>query len=223
METARTAGPYRPRHPERTVLYRVLAQHFERFVQVYDERLAPTHGPLANGAQEAVYRYLDCGIFANGFARVRCGECGYDFFVAFSCKLRCICPSCHTKRELIWSQWAAEELLEDVPHRQVVFTIPKRLRVYFRYDHTHDPLPAGARASVARSGHRRGAVPHATLACRTPRGTRRPLGRVRAHRPGARSSTPTAPSAGSLLGLLLQRFTRQTPRRGTTPRAYRRT
>jgi len=25
-------------------------------------------------------------------------------------------------------------LLEDVPHRQVVFTIPKRLRIFFRYD-----------------------------------------------------------------------------------------
>ncbi len=136
MATANAAGLYRPRRPERTVLYRVLAQHFERFVQVYDERFAPTHGPLTRGAQEAVYRYLDCGIFANGFARVRCGECGHDFFVAFSCKLRCICPSCHAKRELIWAQWAAEELLEDVPHRQVVLTIPKRLRVYFRYDRT---------------------------------------------------------------------------------------
>ena len=29
---------------------------------------------------------------------------------------------------------ADEELLEDIPHRQVVFTIPKRLRVFFRYD-----------------------------------------------------------------------------------------
>jgi len=32
------------------------------------------------------------------------GECGHDFFVAFSCKLRCICPSCHTKRELLWAE-----------------------------------------------------------------------------------------------------------------------
>jgi len=134
MATANAAGLYRPRRPERTVLYRVLAQHFECFVQVYDERFAPTHGPLTRGAQEAVYRYLDCGIFANGFARVRCGECGHDFFVAFSCKLRCLCPSCHTKRELIWAEWAAGELLEDVPHRQVVLTIPKRLRPFFRYD-----------------------------------------------------------------------------------------
>lgn len=49
MATA-SAGEYRPRHPERTVLYRVLAQHFERFVQVYDERFAPTHGRLSNGS-----------------------------------------------------------------------------------------------------------------------------------------------------------------------------
>ena len=28
---------YRPRRPECTVLYRVLARHFERFMQVYDE------------------------------------------------------------------------------------------------------------------------------------------------------------------------------------------
>jgi hypothetical protein len=113
------AGMYRPRHPERTVLYRVLAQHFERFVQVYDERFAPTQGPLPAGAQEAVNRYLDCGIFASGFARVRCNECGHDCFVAFSCKLRCFCPSCHMKRELIWADWAGNELLEDVPHRQL--------------------------------------------------------------------------------------------------------
>ena len=57
--------------------------------------------PLSQGAQEAVYCYLDRGIFANGFARIHCGECGHDFLVAFSCKLRCMCPSCHTKRELI--------------------------------------------------------------------------------------------------------------------------
>ena len=131
-----THAAYRPRRPERTVLYRVIAQHFERFLQVYDERFAERRGPLPPGAQEAVHRYLDCGIFESGFARVRCGECGHDFFVAFSCKLRCICPSCHIKRELLWAQWAADELLEDVPHRQLVFTIPKRLRPYFRYDRT---------------------------------------------------------------------------------------
>jgi hypothetical protein len=57
-----------------------------------------------------------------------------EFLVAFSCKLRGLCPSCHQKRELLWADWAEQELLEDVPHRQVVFTIPKRLRIFLRYD-----------------------------------------------------------------------------------------
>ncbi len=32
--------------------------------------------------------------------------------------------------------WSPALAVEDVPHRQVVFTIPKRLRIYFRYDRT---------------------------------------------------------------------------------------
>jgi hypothetical protein len=31
-------GIYRPRHPERTVLYRVLFHHFERFLGEYESR-----------------------------------------------------------------------------------------------------------------------------------------------------------------------------------------
>ena len=38
------------------------------------------------------------------------------------------------KRELRWAHWAGELLLEDVPHRQVVFSLPKTLRIFFRYD-----------------------------------------------------------------------------------------
>ena len=30
--------------------------------------------------------YLDCGILARGFARVRCSDCGFERLVAFSCK-----------------------------------------------------------------------------------------------------------------------------------------
>jgi len=32
------AGVYRPRHPERTVLYRVLFHHFDRFLAEYETR-----------------------------------------------------------------------------------------------------------------------------------------------------------------------------------------
>ncbi|WP_373368372.1 transposase zinc-binding domain-containing protein [Ottowia beijingensis] len=48
--------------------------------------------------RKAFAKYLECGIFAHGFARARCGDCGHDYFVAFSCKGRGVCPSCTTRR-----------------------------------------------------------------------------------------------------------------------------
>jgi hypothetical protein len=41
---------------------------------------------------------LRCGILAHGFARARCGECGAERLIAFSCKGRGVCPSCNTRR-----------------------------------------------------------------------------------------------------------------------------
>ncbi len=41
---------------------------------------------------------------------------------------------CHTKRLVVWSAWIEDEILQDVPHRQYVFTLPKRLRPYFLHD-----------------------------------------------------------------------------------------
>ena len=38
--------------------------------------------------RKAFKKYLECDIFAHGFARARCGDCGHDYFVAFSCKGR---------------------------------------------------------------------------------------------------------------------------------------
>jgi len=55
-------------------------------------------------------------------------------FVAFSCKQRCTCPSCHQKRTLLTALHVAEEVCSPVAHRQVVLTIPKRLRVHTRFD-----------------------------------------------------------------------------------------
>ena len=38
------AGVYRPRHPERTVLYRVLFHHFDRFLTEYESRFERENG-----------------------------------------------------------------------------------------------------------------------------------------------------------------------------------
>lgn len=69
-----------------------------------------------------------------GFARVKCDDCKHEYILPFSCKRRHFCPSCHQKRVIEFGEHLHEEVLEDVPHRQWVFSIPKRLRPYFMYD-----------------------------------------------------------------------------------------
>ena len=81
-----------------------------------------------------VERYLDCGNPRCGFARIRCPDCHAERLLMFSCRTRGFCPSCHSKRLEEWGEWMQGELLLDVPHRQVVFTIPKMLRIFFKYN-----------------------------------------------------------------------------------------
>jgi hypothetical protein len=128
-------GPrlYRSRRPKGTLLYRAPADQFEHFLGAYEERFEPTQGYLRCSVEPVDYRYLDCGIFAQGAARAHRAECGHDALIAFSCKLRFLCPFCHRRRELLLVEWA-NELLAEVLRRQVAFTVPKRLRIFFRFD-----------------------------------------------------------------------------------------
>jgi ribosomal protein S27E len=65
--------------------------HFETLEQVYEDRFSRQYGFWRNYVRQVIYRYLDCGILHNGFARVRCGDCGHEFLLAFSCKRRHPC------------------------------------------------------------------------------------------------------------------------------------
>ena len=78
--------------------------------------------------------FLTCADWTKGLARIRCGDCGHSYFRPFSCKVFHLCPSCDQKRTILYAEYLAEELILDLPHRQYVFTIPKILRSYFRYD-----------------------------------------------------------------------------------------
>lgn len=127
------AGIYRQRHPEHTVFYRVFFHYFERFLREYEDRFEKEYGYFRPVIQDVVEKYLDCGNPMCGFARIRCPDCGEERLLMFSCKTRGFCPSCHAKRREEWGEWMQEELLLDVPHRQVVFTIPKMLRLFFRF------------------------------------------------------------------------------------------
>ena len=53
---------------------------------------------------------------------------------AASCKTRCFCPSCQAKQVAAFLEQALEEVLEEVDHRQLVWTIPRVLRPAFYKD-----------------------------------------------------------------------------------------
>ena len=80
---------YNPRHPERTLFYQTIAEHFETWHALASagqfDGQGDRHTPKAF-VRQAFRKYLECGIFAHGFARAWCDDCGHDYFVAFSCK-----------------------------------------------------------------------------------------------------------------------------------------
>lgn len=123
---------YRPRTPEASPLYQLLDARFAEFEQVYARRYAERYGSWRPSITRAVADYLKCGDLREGFARVHCPKCGHDLFVAFSCRKRCLCPSCHQKQSLLTGLHVSEDVCASVPHRQFVFTVPRNLRPYFR-------------------------------------------------------------------------------------------
>ncbi len=125
---------YRRRNPFGSPLWKLLDKYFYIFKAVYQERYESKYGFFRSCIDYAVAKFLKCGDLREGFARVHCSGCGHDMFVAFSCKSRCLCPSCHQKRILELGMHVVEDVCFRVPHRQFVFTIPKRLRIFFRYD-----------------------------------------------------------------------------------------
>jgi len=91
------------------------------------------HTPKAF-VRQAFRKYLECGIFAHGFARARCDDCGHDYFVAFSCKGRGVCPSCNTRRMAETAAHLTDHVFPRLPVRQWVLSVPKRLRYFMQRD-----------------------------------------------------------------------------------------
>ena len=125
---------YRRRNPFSSPLWILLDKYYEQFEIEFAERYEKVYGFLRPAIGFAVGKFLKCGDLREGFARVHCDGCGHDMFVAFSCKSRCLCPSCHQKRILELGMHIVEDVCFPVPHRQFVWTIPKRLRIFFRFD-----------------------------------------------------------------------------------------
>jgi Putative transposase/Transposase zinc-binding domain len=131
---AQTGKFYRPRNHKASPFFKIVRDRFDEFERVYPERFQERYGYWRPVIRSSIDKFLKCGDLREGFARVRCPDCGEEFFVAFSCRQRSCCPSCDQKRSLMLAYRLKDEVFASVPHRQWVFTIPKRLRVYFRYD-----------------------------------------------------------------------------------------
>jgi len=108
--------------------------HYEAFERNYHGRFEKEYGYFRPVISEVVHDYLKCGDLKEGFARVRCPDCAHEYLLSFSCKGRWFCPSCHAKKVIQFGEHLRQEILCPIPHRQYVFTLPKILRVYFKYD-----------------------------------------------------------------------------------------
>ena len=120
---------YQSRRPEKTVLYKVLQENLETWIEQTHEN----GGTVPTYIEKDFRQYLECGLLSYGFARARC-ECGHEFLVAFSCKRRGICPSCNTRHMAETAAHLVDHVFPKVPVRQWVLSLPKRLRYYLYHD-----------------------------------------------------------------------------------------
>ena len=118
------ARPFRSRKPKSSPLWKCFHAHFDHFTAAYPRDYQSRYGVLRGVIPEVVDKFMGCGDFAKGFARVRCDECSHEYLLAFSCKGRWFCPSCHQKKVQVFGAMLAESILAVVPHRHFTFTIP---------------------------------------------------------------------------------------------------
>jgi len=74
---------YERHEPEKSVLYRIVREHWKTFLRFAEER-DPRGIGLPRYVRNAFEEYLRCGILQHGFVRVRCPGCGDDSLVPFS-------------------------------------------------------------------------------------------------------------------------------------------
>ncbi len=117
---------YERHHPEQTTLYRLVQQHAASF---FAHTEASTGSELPRFIKDEFDAFLECGILAHGFLRLRCGECGHDKLLAFSCKRRGFCPSCGARRMSQTASHLVDHVIPHVPVRQWVLSLPIPLRV----------------------------------------------------------------------------------------------
>jgi hypothetical protein len=111
IASAEFSRSYVRRTPEQGVLHRVVREHLRTFLWELDRHHEERAAPLFE--KREFQRFVRCRVLAHGFARFRCGACGPDRLVAFSCKGRGFFPSGGGRR----MTERAAHLIDHVPPR----------------------------------------------------------------------------------------------------------
>ena len=109
------------------ILLKIFRNEWPEYVLKYRARLQ------REGLISAVERMMECGNPEHGFAYYECPKCGRYELVTFTCKSR-FCPKCGKKAREISTHHITRKLI-NVPHRQLVFSVPFDLRPFFRMHH----------------------------------------------------------------------------------------
>jgi hypothetical protein len=89
---------YRARNPHKSPLWQCTHRHYAEFRERYPEHYQPKQGPIRSVIEAGVHKFLDCRNLERRIVRIHCDSCGLDTLLAFSCKSRWFCPSCHQKK-----------------------------------------------------------------------------------------------------------------------------
>lgn len=114
------------------VIKRILKDHFDGFWRMHSTLFPASY---REDIKETVLKTISCGSADLGYARYECLGCegnSKPVIVCFTCKSR-FCNKCGKKYTDDWSD-KQQELILNVPHRHMVFTIPQELRNVFFHD-----------------------------------------------------------------------------------------
>jgi hypothetical protein len=126
-------APRRPilrRDPSSSILHRILERHAPAFWAACEQR--GRHYPPF--VQRQLSSFARCGDPAHGFARIYCPHCRREELLAFSCKVRQLCPCCCARRMNAQAAHLVDHVLPTVPLRQWVLTVPFEIRALLAFD-----------------------------------------------------------------------------------------
>lgn len=113
------------------IVKQILKEHFVGFWELHARRFPESY---RHQIKETVEKTIKCGSADLGYARYECLGCEGNptpKFVCFTCKSR-LCHRCGKKYTDDWSD-KQQEIIFNVVHRHMVFTMPRELRNVF-YD-----------------------------------------------------------------------------------------